>query len=137
MSKISNGALEMARRGAKKYRAYLKMRGSQGEVRAPESRPWRHGGESTFRDYRDAFEQTGCCVEEYFLFQFYLKDRAERDTYLTYDRRYRFIQAINDDQTTNATVPGNKVLFNMLFDKYLAREWITPPPPRRRRSPPL
>ena len=126
LSKISNGALEMARRGAKKYRAYLKMRDRKARFVRLKAAHGAMAEKATFRDYRDAFEQTGCCVEEYFLFQFYLKDRAERDTYLTYDRRYHFIQAINDDQTTNATVPGNKVLFNMLFDKYLAREWINP-----------
>ena len=81
---------------------------------------------ASFEDYLAAREQTGCNIAEYFLFQFYKKDSAERDTYLTYERRDSIIRRINDDQTSNATVPGNKVLFNMLFDKYLAREWINP-----------
>ena len=79
-----------------------------------------------FEDYLDAYAQTGCGIPEYFLFKFYAKSREERDTYLTYERRDRFIHSIHDDESCNATVPGNKVLFNMLFGKYLAREWLNP-----------
>ena len=68
LSKISNGALEMARRGAKKYRAYLKMRDRKARFVRLKAAHGAMAEKATFRDYRDAFEQTGCCVEEYFLF---------------------------------------------------------------------
>ena len=81
---------------------------------------------ATWQDYLDAYGHTRCSVREYFLFKFYEKDRETRDSYLTLQRRDRFIHQIHDDESCNATVPGNKVLFNMLFEPYLCREWINP-----------
>ena len=81
---------------------------------------------ATVRDYRRAYKHTRCSGREYILFRFYEKSREERDTYLTNLRRDRFIRQIGDDQTSNASVPGNKILFNMLFERYLCRAWINP-----------
>ncbi len=126
LSRIGNGVHHIAHWGMEKYRAHQWMQERKAQFKRLQAAHGAPAAKATFQDYLDAYEQTGCRVEEYFLFRFYQKDRAARDTYLTYDRRYRFVKAINDDQSLNATVPGNKVLFNMLFDKYLAREWINP-----------
>ena len=126
MSSVKSDVRELVHKAAQHYRdrqttadwkrQFDELRAAHGAMAA----------NARFEDFLDAREQTGCMVREYFLFRFYEKSRAERDTYLTYDRRDRFIHDIHDDESCNATVPGNKVLFNMLFDKYLAREWLNP-----------
>ena len=79
-----------------------------------------------WKDFLEAYEHTRCTGREYFLFRFYEKDRATRNTYMTNRRRNRFIHQIGDDESQNATAPGNKIIFNRLFEKYLCREWINP-----------
>lgn len=77
------------------------------------------------RDFEKARKQTDCDVEEYFGFEFYKKDEAERDAYLTRVRRTKLIRKMGDVDE-GLTIPGNKVLFNMIFGAFLQREWINP-----------
>ena len=81
---------------------------------------------ASWDDYLAAREQTLCSVREYFLFSFYEKTPEERDTYLTELRRNRFIHEIGDDESGYGSVPGNKILFNLLFGEFLCREWLNP-----------
>ena len=76
-------------------------------------------------DFLKARKQTDCDVEEYFAFEFYNKNEAERDAYLTRVRRSSLIRKMGDVDE-GITIPGNKVLFNMLFGEFLRREWINP-----------
>ncbi len=78
-----------------------------------------------WKDYLRAREQTGCQVREYFAFEFYQKDEALRDTFLTMKRHEALARAIGDVDRA-ITIPGNKVLFNMLFGEFLQREWNDP-----------
>ena len=86
----------------------------------------RFGVQASWKDFLRAREQTLCTTREYFLFHFYERSAAERDTFLTTQRRDDLIHAIGDDETINASAPGNKLLFNALFGEYLCREWLNP-----------
>lgn len=72
-----------------------------------------------------AHRKTGCCVDEYFHFEFYQKSDAERDAYLTVFRQDVIAERIGDVHRP-LTIPGNKVLFHMLFGEFLRREWRNP-----------
>ena len=126
MPKLSGNIRHSIHLVANRYRKHHKDKFAKQEFLAQRAALGSEAANANWQDYLNAREQTGCSVLEYFIFRFYKKSRAERDTYLTYDRRDRFIHDIHDDESCNATVPGNKVLFNMLFDKYLAREWLNP-----------
>ena len=65
-------------------------------------------------------------MREYFLFHFYERTPEERDTFVTTARRDEMIHEIGDDETINASAPGNKILFNRLFGEFLCREWLNP-----------
>ncbi len=78
-----------------------------------------------WKDYLRARKQTGCEVRKYFAFEFYNKDDALRDTFLTLKRHDVFAKKVGDVNMA-LTIPGNKVLFNMLFGEFLQREWNNP-----------
>ena len=62
----------------------------------------RFGVQASWKDFLRAREQTLCTTREYFLFHFYERSDAERDTFLTTQRRDDLIHAIGDDETINA-----------------------------------
>ena len=126
MPKLSGNIRHSIHLVANRYRKHHKDKFAKQEFLAQRAALGSEAANANWQDYLNAREQTGCSVLEYFIFKFYKKSRAERDTYQTVARRDRFIHQIHDDESCNATVPGNKVLFNMLFGKYLAREWINP-----------
>lgn len=118
---MRGGLRQTVHRLAQRYRACEAMRVEKQEfVRrsaAMENKP-------SWRAYRAAYAHTRCSAREYFIFRFYEKSRVECDSYLTLRRRDRFIHQIGDDETSNSSVPGNKILFNRLFEGYLRREWL-------------
>ena len=79
----------------------------------------------TYEEYERTSRRTGCDEEEYFGFEFYKKTEAERDEYLTRVRRNEIARKVGD-VVKPLTIPGNKVLFNMIFGEFLHREWINP-----------
>ena len=79
----------------------------------------------SWKDYENAYAQTLCYPQEYVAFQFYKKTPEQRDTYLTMRRQDKIVQEIGDDPR-EVSVPGNKILFNILFKEFLAREWLNP-----------
>ena len=122
MAKAANPLREAVHVCAQRYRQYA------GDKRARKEFA-RHcqalGLKLPWRDYLRARKQTGCEVREYFAFEFYKKDDAQRDTYLTLQRHDAFTKAVGDVNRA-ITIPGNKVLFNMIFGAFLQREWINP-----------
>ena len=84
------------------------------------------GVRPSWRDFLRAQAQTRCSAYEYFLFRFYERPAAVRETFMTTAQRDAFIAHIGDDFSCNASTPGNKILFNMLFEAYLCREWLNP-----------
>lgn len=84
------------------------------------------GVQASWKDFQQARAQTLCNVREYFLFHFYERTPEERDTFVTTARRDEMIHEIGDDETINASAPGNKILFNRLFGEFLCREWLNP-----------
>ena len=126
MPKLSGNIRHSIHLVANRYRKHHKDKLAKQEFLAQRAALGSEAANANWQDYLNAREQTGCSVLEYFIFRFYKKSRAERDTYQTVARRDRFIHQIHDDESCNATVPGNKVLFNMLFEKYLCREWLNP-----------
>ena len=104
------------------YRAGVKRGRYKAEIAEYNARL---GLRADVRDFEKARKQTDCDVEEYFGFEFYKKDEAERDAYLTRVRRTKLIRKMGDVDE-GLTIPGNKVLFNTLFGEYLRRAWISP-----------
>ncbi len=80
---------------------------------------------ATWEDYLNAYNQTQCRPSEYIAFEFYKKTPAERDTYLTMERQDAIIRELGDDKR-ELTIPGSKVLFDMVFGEFLEREWLNP-----------
>ena len=78
-----------------------------------------------FRQFVEARRRTGCDVDEYFAFEFFKKTPEQQETFLTRARRSEVIEAIGDLDIPS-TIPGNKLLFNMIFGEFLARDWINP-----------
>ena len=78
-----------------------------------------------FRQFVEARRRTGCDVDEYFAFEFFKKTPEQQETFLTRARRSEVIRAIGDLDMPS-TIPGNKLLFNMIFGEFLARDWINP-----------
>ena len=78
-----------------------------------------------FRQFVEARRRTGCDVDEYFAFEFFKKTPEQQETFLTRARRSEEIRAIGDLDMPS-TIPGNKLLFNMIFGEFLARDWINP-----------
>ena len=78
-----------------------------------------------FRQFVEARRRTGCEVDEYFAFEFFKKTPEQQETFLTRERRSEVIRAIGDLDMP-WTIPGNKLLFNMIFGEFLARDWINP-----------
>ena len=74
-------------------------------------------------DFERAQRQTACDVEEYFGYEFYKKSEQQRDEYLTRRRRDALARELGD-VVAPLTIPGNKVLFNLLFPEFLHREWL-------------
>ena len=72
-----------------------------------------------------ARKRTDCDEEEYFGYEFYRRTDEERDAYLTRNRRTQIVRKIGDEEEA-LTIPGNKLLFNLLFGEFLGREWINP-----------
>lgn len=126
LASLKSNVREAVHRVAQKYRERQKENEWKREFDEMRAVHGAMAAKATWQDYLDAYGHTRCSVREYFLFKFYEKDRETRDSYLTLQRRNRFIHQIHDDESCNATVPGNKVLFNMLFEPYLCREWINP-----------
>ena len=122
MAKAANPLREAVHVCAQRYRQYAGDRRAKKEFE-------RHcktlGLELPWKDYLRARKQTGCEVREYFAFEFYKKDDAQRDTYLTLQRHDAFTKAVGVVNRA-ITIPGNKVLFNMIFGAFLQREWINP-----------
>ena len=104
------------------YRAGVKRGRYKAEIAEYNARL---GLRADVRDFEKARKQTDCDVEEYFGFEFYKKDEAGRDAYLTRVRRTKLIRKMGDVDE-GLTIPGNKVLFNTLFGEYLRRAWISP-----------
>ena len=67
-----------------------------------------------FRQFVEARRRTGCEVDEYFAFEFFKKTPEQQETFLTRERRSEVIRAIGDLDMP-WTIPGNKLLFNMIF----------------------
>lgn len=105
-----------------RYRAGVKRARYRAEIDEYNARLGLH---VDVRDFERARQQTACDVEEYFGFEFYKKNDAERDAYLTRVRRSVLMQKIGDVDE-GITVPGNKVLFNLYFSEFLRREWLNP-----------
>ena len=84
------------------------------------------GVRPSWRDFLHAQAQTRCTAYEYFLFRFYERPAAVCETFMTTAQSDAFIAHIGDDFSCNASTPGNKILFNMLFEAYLCREWLNP-----------
>ena len=63
------------------------------------------------RDFEKARKQTDCDVEEYFGFEFYKKDEAGRDAYLTRVRRTKLIRKMGDVDEGSATVPRSASMY--------------------------
>ena len=126
MASLKSNVREVVHKAAQKYRDHQTEKECKREFDGLRAAHGAMAAKANWKDYLDAYVQTHCTTHEYFLFKFYEKDRETRDSYLTQWRRDRFIHAIHDDESCNATVPGNKVLFNMLFEPYLCREWINP-----------
>ena len=57
----------------------------------------RFGVHASWKDFLRAREQTLCTTREYFLFHFYERSDAERDTFLNTQRRDDLIHAIGED----------------------------------------
>ncbi len=115
-----------------KYRAGVKRSRYKAELEEYNARLGLH---ADIRDFEGARKQTACDVEEYFGFAFYHQRDAERDAYLTRVRRSVLRRKVGDVDEA-ITVPGNKVLFNMIFSYFCAAGSI-PQPARRRNLPGL
>lgn len=79
----------------------------------------------TVAEFEHARKRTDCDEEEYFGYEFYRRTDEERDAYLTRNRRTQIVRKIGDEEEA-LTIPGNKLLFNLLFGEFLGREWINP-----------
>ncbi len=79
----------------------------------------------SWKEFRRARDLTGCTVDEYYLFEFYDKSDKERDAYLTMPRQGEIARKVGD-KLVAYTIPGNKILFNTLFDDLVRREWLNP-----------
>ena len=106
-----------------KYRAYIKKGRSQVLLDKYNQMLGLHVLPS--REFDRARQLTRCDEEEYFGYEFYHRTDAERDAYLTRVRRDRLAIKVGDVNEA-LTIPGNKVLFNMIFGSYLMRRWINP-----------
>ena len=104
------------------YRAYIK-RGRSKELLDRYNKML--GLHVTVTEFEHARKRTGCDEEEYFGYEFYRRTDEERDAYLTRVRRNALAQKVGDVDAA-LTIPGNKVLFNMLFGEFLRRKWINP-----------
>ena len=120
MSSVPGPLRRAIHAGAQRYRRFATLRGERREFE-------RHvqllGLRIAWKDFLRARKQTGCEVREYFAFEFYKKDDAQRDTYLTLRRHDMLMRRIGDVNRAE-TIPGSKVLFNELFGEFLHREWI-------------
>ena len=105
-----------------KYRAYIKKGRSQVLLDKYNQMLGLH---VSFKEFDRARQLTRCDEEEYFGYEFYHRTDAESDAYLTRVRRDRLAIKVGDVNEA-LTIPGNKVLFNMIFESYLMRRWINP-----------
>ena len=123
MSYIAAQTRQAVHRLAQRYRRHERRRKEREEFQRLCAV---HGLRLSWRNFLDVKEQTGCSVREYFLFRFYERPAALRETFMTAAQRDAFIARIGDGFSCNASVPGNKILFNTLFEPYLCREWLNP-----------
>ena len=123
MSYIAAQTRQAVHRLAQRYRRHEQRQKERGDFQRLCAV---HGLRLSWRSFLDEKEQTGCSVREYFLFRFYERPAALRETFMTAAQRDAFIARIGDDFSCNLSVPGNKILFNTLFEPYLCREWLNP-----------
>ena len=123
MSYIAAQTRQAVHRLAQRYRRHEQRQKERGDFQRLCAV---HGLRLSWRNFLDVKEQTGCSVREYFLFRFYERPAALRETFMTTVQRDAFVACIGDDSSCNASTPGNKILFNMLFEPYLCREWLNP-----------
>ena len=95
------------------------------------------GVRPSWRDFLRAQAQTRCSAYEYFLFRFYERPAAVRETFMTTAQRDAFIAHIGDDFSCNASTPATRSCSTCSLKRTSAGNGSTPPPPRRKRSPPL
>lgn len=122
MAKAISPLRKAVRAGLRRYR-------ERGYIREEQEKLARHnktlGLHISWKEFCRAHQKTGCCVDEYFHFEFYNKGDAERDPYLTIFRQDVIAERIGDVHRP-LTIPGNKVLFHTIFGEYLRREWCNP-----------
>lgn len=115
--------LRRAVRAALRYYRFRALRAEEREKLAHHNQAL--GLRVSWKDVCHARRAFGCSVDEYFHFDFFHKSDAERDAYLTQLRQDEIASSVGDD-CRPLTIPGNKVLFHMLFGEYLRREWCNP-----------
>ncbi|MBZ5202035.1 hypothetical protein HU147_12475 [Planomicrobium chinense] len=64
----------------------------------------------------------GSSPDDYFRYEFYKKNNAERKTFITYRRSKRLIKELNKAEGIEQVL--DKVAFNSFFSAYVQREWL-------------
>ena len=132
MSYIASQTRQAVHRLAQRYRRHERRRKEREEFQRLCAA---HGIRPSWRDFLEAKTQTDCNAREYFLFRFYERPAALRETFMTTAQRDAFIAFIGDDSSCNASTPGNKILFNTLLNRTSAGSGSIPPPFRRKNLP--
>ena len=104
MSYIAAQTRQAVHRLAQRYRRHEQRQKERGDFQRLCAV---HGLRLSWRNFLDVKEQTGCSVREYFLFRFYERPAALRETFMTAAQRDAFIACIGDDSSCNASTPGN------------------------------
>jgi len=73
----------------------------------------------------DVFKEycvSGAWVNNYFYYEFYNKDRTERNKYLTWRKAIRLIIETNGRKASSMFIEKNT--FNITFSNYIKRDWL-------------